>query len=617
MSHFDALRLAAQRVSDHYDKHPDVPIEWELPEGTLWAAQVQKQAKDSASATAGSGSDDVTSRDASSDAASAPAVVPPPPHTPAPTPPPAPSPPDPESLSDEELGAAVQAHNADRLADRPPDDPPAGLAFYRRSFRDSRVPLYLLLPKQRAIQLAKADADWTQRMLDEVRLRAARREAAEREADIAAGRVLPDDANRRGSGWATPTSATTQPTTPTRSPLNERIGDVDPKIDFLGLEDPVPGVDYDPAAQLPVFRYAQLKELLLNARAGCPDKEVHVRLSNLFKQLKASGPLRPIQRFASLEALDELLEESPNFAEVVRAIRNRVILSQVTGSFHIPPMLLLGPPGVGKTRFAQSLARMLATDFFRYAMDSGTTGAALLGSDAHWGNTQIGALTQALTSGKAANPVFVLDEVDKANDSDGRYSAINALHSILEPETAGSLRDLSTRLVINASRVIWIGTANHPERIPESIHSRFKLFHIGLPVGAQTLKVAKSVVSSVLSHNGLTDFEMPGDDILRTIDQQPARAVYQAVEDAVCEAIAQGRRHLVPEDFKGLQRSDAAQPNKARAEGNPNARPKKRRQTLTLVRAELSEVSEVEDNGDAADTDTEDTSDGTGKRWLH
>ena len=47
MSNFDALRLAAQRVSDHYDKHPDVPIEWELPEGTLWAAQAQKQAQDS------------------------------------------------------------------------------------------------------------------------------------------------------------------------------------------------------------------------------------------------------------------------------------------------------------------------------------------------------------------------------------------------------------------------------------------------------------------------------------------------------------------------------------------------------------------------------------------
>ena len=610
MSNFDALRLAAQRVSDHYDKHPNVPIEWELPEGTLWAAQVQAQAQASGSASVDSTSGHDTCDDGAPEAAPAP--------TPAPTPPPAPSQPGPESLTDDELGTAIQAHNADRLADRPPDDPPEGLAFYRRSHRDSRSPLYLLLPKQRAIQLAKADADWTQRMLDEVRLRGARREAAERDAAIAAGHELPDDANRRGSGWATPASATTQATTPTRSPLNERVGDVDPRLDFADLEDPVPGADYDPVAQLPVFRYTQLKELILNARAGSPDRDGHVRLSNLFKQLKAKGPLRPIQRFASLEALDELLEASPNFAAVVRAIRNRVILSQVTGQFHIPPMLLLGPPGVGKTRFAQSLARMLATDFFRYAMDSGTTGAALLGSDAHWANTQMGTLTQVLTNGKAANPVFVLDEVDKANDSDGRYSAINALHSILEPETAGSLRDLSTRLVINASRVIWIGTANHPERIPESIHSRFKVFHIGLPTGAQTLKVAKSVVDSVLSHNGLTDFQVPGDDILRTIDQQPARAVYQAVEDAVCEAISQGRRHLVPEDFKTQRGQDLVKPGSAHANGK--GRPKKRRQTLTLVRAELSEVEyDGDPTGESEDPDTDDpdSSDGTGKRWLH
>lgn len=521
----------------------------------------------------------------------------------------------PEALTDDELARAVERHNVDRLADPPPGDPPDGLAFYRRPHRDSRTPVYLLLPKQRALQYAQADADWTQRMLAEVQRRREAREAAELAADVAAGRVPPpDDHHRRGSGWATSGSSSTSNTTSAasavRSTLNERVGDVDPKVDFEGLDDPVPGVDYDPVEALPVFRYAQLKELILNARAGSPDRDGHTRLSALFKQLKAAGPLRPIQRFASLAALDELLETSPNFAEVVRAIRNRVILSQVTGQFHIPPMLLLGPPGVGKTRFAQSLARLLATDFFRFAMDSGTTGATLLGSDAHWGNTQMGVLTHILTSGKTANPVFVLDEVDKANDAHARYSAINALHSILEPETAGSLRDLSTRLVINASRVIWIGTANHGDRIPESIHSRFKVFHIGLPTGAQTLQVAKSVVASVLGHNGLTDFQMPGDDILRTIDQQPARAVYQAVEDAVCEAIAQGRRHLVLEDFKDHSSGNA--------EDHPKGRPKKRRQTLTLVRAELSEV---EDDSTDADNDASESSDdsrnGASKRWLH
>lgn len=610
MSKIAAVQSADQQVSDPQDHHCDSPEEDKLLDRVVSASQVRLQAdEDDAVAVNGTAkvASDVATKLVSgvgneavdgtvSDAPTSPASTQH--HATQQMP---------EALTDDELGLAIQAHNADRLADRPPADPPEGLEFYRRPHRDSPAPLYLLLPKQRAIQLAKADADWTQRMLDEVRLRGARREAA-----LAAGHQLPDDANRRGSGWAASTSATTQ----ARSPLNDRVGDVDPKVDFLGLEDPVAGVDYDPVAQLPVFRYAQLKELILNARAGSPDRDGHTRLAALFKQLKASGPLRPIQRFASEEVLLELLEESPNFADVIRVIRNRVIVSKKTGSFYIPPMLFLGPPGVGKTRFAQSLARILATDFFRYSMDSGTTGATLLGSDAHWANSQMGTLTRILTTGKAANPVFVLDELDKANDSDARYSAINALHSLLEPETAGSLQDLSTRLVINASRVIWIGTANHPGRIPDSILSRFRVFHIGLPVGAQSLKVAKSVVNSVLSHNGLTDFEMPGDDILRTIDQQPARAVYQAVEDAVCEAIAQGRRHLVPEDFKGLQGPDAAQHGSTdiNSGANPKARPKKRRQTLTLVRAE---VLEVDDDSDSPDSDSEDGSDGKSKRWLH
>lgn len=568
------LQTAADRVSDHYDKHPEVPIEWEVPEGVLplSAALPPEQAPDQA--------DQADTKDPSATADS--------------TPP----------MSDEELARAIDAHNADRLASRPPDDPPNGYAFYRRSHRDSASPTHLLLPETQAIRLSKADAEQTQRFLDLIKQRREAREAAEQLESSGDG-----DANRRGN-------STSDVRAPIRSLLSEKVGDIDPKTDLDDLVDPVPHADYDPAQQMPVFRYAQLKELILNARSATPDRDWHTRLSNLFKQLKATGPLRQITQFTTMDALDELQESCPNFADVVQTIRNRVILAQVTGRFHIPPVLLLGPPGVGKTRFAQCLARLLATDFFRFSMDSGTTGATLLGSDAHWGNTQQGLLTQTLTTGKAANPVFVLDEVDKANDSDERYSAINALHSLLEPETAANLRDLSTRLVIDASRVIWIATANRQDRIPDSIQSRFKVFHIGMAVGDQTLKVARSVVESVLRHNGLTDFEIPSEQILRTIALQPARAVYQAVEDAVCEAIAKQRRHLLPEDFKPLQALATLKANKATAK---SAKP---RMALTLVRAEMSIVDGDGDSQDSQDSDPDDTDEpetgnGSGKRWLH
>lgn len=503
-------------------------------------------------------------------------------------------------MSDEELARAVSAHGADRVASRPPDDPPLGYAFYRRSHRDSASPVHLLLPRAQAIRMSEADAAQTQRFLDLCKQRREEREAAEELAS---------------SG-----NSTSDVRAPIRSLMNEKVGDIDPKTDLDDLVDPVPQVDYDPAQQMPVFRYAQLKELVLNARAATPDRDSHTRISNLFKQLTAKGPLRQITQFATTDALNELLESCPNFADVIQTIRNRVILAQVTGKFHIPPLLLLGPPGVGKTRFAQCLARLLATDFFRFSMDSGTTGATLLGSDAHWGNTQQGLLTQTLTTGKAANPVFVLDEIDKANDGEARYSAINSLHSLLESETAANLRDLSTRLVIDASRVIWIATANRQDRIPDSIQSRFKVFHVGMPQGDQTLKVARSVVESVLQHNGLTDFEVPSDEILRTVAQQPARAVYQAVEDAVCEAIAQGRRHLLPQDFKPLQDPAKVHTNKARSKSGRS------RTTLTLVRAEMAVLEADGDQSgaqaggtEAPDTDDPDSGDGNGtsKRWLH
>ncbi|MDP3760455.1 MAG: ATP-binding protein, partial [Ramlibacter sp.] len=83
----------------------------------------------------------------------------------------------------------------------------------------------------------------------------------------------------------------------------------------------------------------------------------------------------------------------------------------------LQPMLLVGEPGVGKTHFAQALAEALATTIHIQQMDSDLTSAFLMGSDRKWGNSQQGMLFERVVLGQHANPVIVLDELDKSQRS--------------------------------------------------------------------------------------------------------------------------------------------------------------------------------------------------------
>ena len=103
-------------------------------------------------------------------------------------------------------------------------------------------------------------------------------------------------------------------------------------------------------------------------------------------------------------------------------------------------MLLLGEPGLGKTYFAKKLAHVLGTGFEFVSMSSLTAGWVLTGASAQWHNARPGKVAQTLIEGEYANPVVVLDEVDKAG-GDAPYDPMGALYALLERDTATHFKD--------------------------------------------------------------------------------------------------------------------------------------------------------------------------------
>ncbi len=227
---------------------------------------------------------------------------------------------------------------------------------------------------------------------------------------------------------------------------------------------------------------------------------------------------------------------------------------QVKPPVRLPPLLLYGPPGVGKTHFCESLAKVLGVPVRRHPMDQAETSGALLGSDAVWGNSRYGLVFDLLGLGEYANPLVILDELDKAQTigktSGGFSSPTGVLHSLLEPVSAAQVRDISLDLELDASQIAWIATANYPWWVPATLRSRFKEFFVMPPDAEQAIQLARSVVKSALKAVGFGAGE-PDRRIVVALAHLSAREIFQVTVMAAATAARRGSRQVEMLDLPG------------------------------------------------------------------
>lgn len=320
--------------------------------------------------------------------------------------------------------------------------------------------------------------------------------------------------------------------------------------DSEGPHRPVAREDYDPRLEHLVYTPAAVDALVKRATRSTPDKEIRKRDEALAKQLREAGPLRAIANPANvLLKLADLRTSQPQFAAVVDLIRNQLLLASRTGKgLRIPPLLLNGEPGIGKTHFATALAEALGTSVTRIAFDAPITGATLIGSERRWGNTSYGAVFEALCLGDFANPIFILDEIDKSA-SRREWNPISVLHSLLEPSTAAHARDISMDFEFDASLITWIATCNSSRYLSDAIRSRFREFHIQRAGAPEAIACAESVIARAFAELQLVDFDPPGRGTAVALAHLSAREIKQAFEQAVAQAIAAGRHRVSAQDL--------------------------------------------------------------------
>ena len=309
---------------------------------------------------------------------------------------------------------------------------------------------------------------------------------------------------------------------------------------------PVPSPTIPVAGFKDVYNVAAVEKALQDLPQSANES-----LRALYEKMLRVGGQRFAVKPSGLPELQPLFDELPNFGEVLEHIRRQLALCvDSTDDVELQPILLLGGPGIGKTHFARRVSQMLGTGYGFVPMSSLTAGWVLSGASSQWKNAKPGKVFETFLNGDYANPVMVVDEIDKAS-ADGQYDPLGALYELLESQTAARFTDEFAEIPIDASSAVWFATANEASRIPEPLLNRMHVYEIDPPDAAGSARIARSLYREIReSHDWGRHFpETPSGSVVEKLALLTPREMRRAVQTAFGNAKVSGRDELRPEDI--------------------------------------------------------------------